>query len=184
MPYKDKKMEKKYKHEWYLKNSNVRKRRIDSNPKPKFSQIELGYITGLIDGEGSISLTWDYKKDNKKRKVFLCPRITIQMTHKETIDKVHKLLMRSNFIHSLYEVSNRSKYYKKHYKNIYRIQMYRAEEIFSLLKIIKPILITKKKQAKLLIEFCESRFKRKYLAYTDREWAIYKEMRGLNKRGV
>lgn len=52
------------------------------------------------------------------------------------------------------------------------------EEILKFLETLLPFLITKKKQAQLLIEYCSKRIRNK--PYSSREFEIQKEVQQLN----
>jgi len=151
--------------------------RISSNPSPeKFTDIQLGYIAGLIDGEGTISIYVNRK--GKRKKIFLSRGIWIRMTHFETISVIKELLKRNGF-NPVYLCE---RHLNRKHRPTHAIYLYRSNEILSLLKVIELMLITKKEQARLMIKFCESREKRKYLPYTSEEWNIFKEIRNLNTK--
>ena len=56
-------------------------------PDPQIGESDLGYLAGIIDGEGSISIIKD-KREGKKGYVF---RVGIKMTHEKTILHIKNL---------------------------------------------------------------------------------------------
>lgn len=77
------------------------------------------------------------------------------------------------------------------HKPAYVIEVCRKDAILSILRVIQDKLKIKQAQAKLMIEFFESRGNAKHLGigkgitpYTQRELEIVKEMKQLNHKGV
>jgi len=129
------------------------------------TMVQRAYIAGLIDGEGYISLC--YRK-----------RVRDTVTH--------------NCLHPSVEISNTKKqlsiYCQKQkgkWNAAYRLHISAVNDVYELLKQITPFLIIKKKQAILLMQFCEIRLSSRLGdGFSQRELDIYKKLRKLNKRGV
>jgi len=138
----------------------------------KANDFEIGYICGLIDGEGCIGL---YKQKNKGY-VVLRPRISIYNTNHEVIYYAVSIL------------GGKVEYAKKQSpeRDIYLLRLSNTKLLMEILFRIKDKLIIKKQQAELLFEFCQSRLNgamERGIGYTEREMQIYDKIKILNKRG-
>jgi len=49
------------------------------------TEAELGYIAGIVDGEGSVCITRDHGRHGKKR-AYYCLRLSVANTNKELIE--------------------------------------------------------------------------------------------------
>lgn len=103
-------------------------------------QATLGYIAGLVDGEGTISL---YKREDLRgNKVVM---IQIGMTHKATIEWLHKI--GGTICPRKPRKPNHSTCY------VWRLQG--ILDMLSFLEAIYPFLITKRQAATKAIEFLQ-----------------------------
>lgn len=120
----------------------------------KIKKIELSYIAGLIDGEGSVTLTKNC--NNERRGVLVC----ISSTTKELVDFVQTKLGGK-----IYGVPK----YQEHHKTQYRWQVTRNAAI-DVLKQISPFLQEpeKKRRTKLILD--------KYKKLTPRNGKYTEEM--------
>jgi len=137
--------------------------------------IALGWLAGIIDGEGCISL----RKNNRKNQTFLIrPSITIVNTDNRIINKICEILDDYNLPYwkTQYEAT-------KHWKSRYVIEVSGIKRCLKILPIIYPHLIGKQLQAKLIWDWCKSRLTvpRKY--YSDADLGIVKQVSRLNKKG-
>lgn len=142
---------------------------------PELSMEDRLYIAGLVDGEGMITVS--VKKNNAipgKGGSPIQPLITISNTNKELIDYLKSLLHGSTLktIHA-----------KGRRKDCWTLQIARLLDVKALLEQIVPYLRVKKRQAKLLIEFCNVRLNDRWMKYNPRLFQIAKEIRRLNCRG-
>lgn len=108
-------------------------------------QIDLAWLAGIIDGEGSV-----YCAANKKRKACIETGITVETVSPEINNKIRRIYKRER-IH-FYE-------YKSHTKNYPSIRFMVRNQIdcTKLLKILLPYLTCKKKKARLMIQYCNYR---------------------------
>jgi len=110
------------------------------------------YMAGIIDGEGSLSISKTTLKKYAKYSPVYRARIGLGMTDKEIVQ-----LFSNEFGGNIYteSVPNR--------KLMYRWSRCGNSSVTGVLKILYPYLTGKKLQAELLIEFCEGyvRFLRK-----------------------
>lgn len=101
----------------------------------KLTNIQKGYIAGIIDGEGTIGL---YKSHNK-----ISPRIQIGLTNYEALVSISALIGGN--------IQKRKKYYETDTQIwVYSMPVSSIREILS---VIEPHLIVKKTQAQLMIVY-------------------------------
>lgn len=108
---------------------------------------ELGYLAGFIDGEGYIALTKRSVKSQGYGKEFFQPTIIVANTRPEVLRILQRHFGGSIMKKRLSLKSNK-------WKDCYRWD-YRGSRISSMLRLIAPFLILKKKQANLVIRYCE-----------------------------
>lgn len=124
--------------------------------RPKMNDFERGFIVGLIEGEGTITLyahAFKQKQRVKNGKTYqypaftIHPKIIIANTNKELIFKAYKILGSG----AVYERARKGR------KPLYLLDVHGISTVFKILAEIKNDLIGKKKQAELVLEFCKSR---------------------------
>lgn len=138
--------------------------------KGQCTDLEIGYIAGVFDGEGSTGIL--YSKKGKYDHLY--PYFNVSNTSEELIGKLHKMIG-GNVSDDIYRPPR---------KKQYTLRFSSIRDVLEVLKKIEPYLIVKRKVARLVIEFCESRLNQKESrTYTEREWEIHRETKKLNKRG-
>lgn len=107
------------------------------------TELESAWLAGLIDGEGFVGLSYLKKKDDPIR--YYVPRIKVHMTHEETIRKL------GEFCGNVYE--------NKAQKNCNQAWAWEcgSADTLTILKLIQPFSVTKKRNIDLLIRFIEIR---------------------------
>lgn len=113
----------------------------------------LGYIAGIIDGEGSIMIMRvagkAFMEQRRKRGCYIPhyhPQIRIGMVERAPLD----LIVRAT---SLGEVVQEKSYNNR--RPMFRWNIRRRESIIKFLEMIYPYLLVKKKQAEIVIHFCK-----------------------------
>jgi hypothetical protein len=144
--------------------------------KGELSDFEIGYICGLIDGEGSIGILYfmrGAKRGAGKKYLKLQPYIEIVNTDANLINWLRE------HIGGVIEVS---KHGKANWKPRYALYIYNTKLVAETLEKIADKLMVKQKQSKLVLEFCKSRLQGTYdkPGYTQREIEIAEEVRRLN----
>lgn len=159
-------------------------------------KTDLAYFAGIIDGEGSISLT-KHKSPKCWRGWIINPRLIIANSSIELINYSKKLLNNLGIAYSIYV----DKRVNLKAKDSFKLNIARQHNVHKLLKLILPMLIIKKKQAELLIEWIDiqsKRFNSMHIRdpqnrrftgankwdYTDEQYKIFNEIRRLNHRGI
>ena len=101
---------------------------------------EAAYIAGIIDGEGTITLTRLHKKEHRR------PCITIASTDKELLDYVQELTKGT--------INNKKNYNPKRHKDSYTLMIKNKENVLKLLKDVAPFLrvYNKKNRALWILE--------------------------------
>lgn len=134
------------------------------------NDFELGFIIGLIEGEGSITLSRG-KSTIFKQGFSLCPRFYITNTNLQLLSEAKKIISGTIFK----EKSKNSKHRDK-----YRLTL-DGLKVRSFLVEILPYLITKKKQCELAIKYIDIHKRR--CGYSLEEQELYDRIKKLNKRG-
>lgn len=177
---------KQYKHKqkhnaWYYKTILRPKRKRNEQIKilkNSIPEIAKAYIAGFIDGEGTMGL---YKLIRKKNKI---PEIGINFNACNT--KKASLIFIDKYFKG--SITKRTRPHLSH-KNLYLFSFStNLNLLYNALFQLKPYLIIKKPQAKLLMKYCKIRTKEKCKwnykhgnNYTKEEWTIVDKIHNLNK---
>ena len=135
---------------------------------------ELGYIAGLVDGEGTITIT-SHAQDKRTRpnQFFLCPSVSIVSTRTEPLEWIKSKIPQVGLYRTQRRGTRRDKY------SIY-VGGYFVSPI---LEAMKPYLHIKQKHAGLVIKYVNSRLDHPRADYTKDELKIWKKVEELNKKG-
>jgi len=159
------------------------------NPQRKVSEIEIAWLAGFIDGEGSIGLK--VQKYMRGKKVFyVAPYVHICNTHLATLDYVDYILKGLHIGHYFqWAKPHRYPHGKKdvsEYKPLWRLMIDGMKRCKPLLLALIPYIVTKLDDAKLVMEFIESREAShyKHLPYTEKELRIINRYRRIVKKGI
>lgn len=101
---------------------------------------EAAYIAGIIDGEGSISLTRLHESEHRR------PCISIASTDKELLVYIQSLTGGA--------INNKKNYKPEKHKDSFTLNIKKKEAVLSLLKFISPYLRVdkKRKRAQLILK--------------------------------
>lgn len=111
------------------------------------SEWERGYLAGIIDGEGTITL--GIQAEYKLNKIYFKPKITISNTNKKLMNWISPKMT----IKTIFAQRNRK---NRKWKDCYNIEM-NGYKILPILKMLYPYLIIKKENCKILINWIERR---------------------------
>ncbi len=141
------------------------------------TEIEKGWLAGLIDGGGSMMLFRKRRKDVKEpNNIYVTAQLNITNSHKETLIKASNLI---------YEIIGRTPRWindvhgNNQKKPCMRITIDIYSNIISLLEALKDILVTKKLQAELLLEFVKRASIKGKIRLHERE-QFWRKMKFLN----
>jgi len=137
--------------------------------KGEANEFEKGYVVGLLEGEGTISIV-----SGKRAYV---PYISITNTERKVVETCQKIVGGKIITY---------KGRKKNHKDVYILHITKTYPVYLVLKEILPLMISERKRkiAELVLKFCELRLEKPYPSLlTQEEKAIVNEVRKLNKRG-
>jgi len=146
-------------------------------------KIELGWLAGIVDGEGTISAYWEKKKGYKSPSRYLQVYIGVSNTDNKITEKCKKITKAGGIY-----------YHKTHHEKNKDWSRWEARggNACKIVELILPYLISKKSQAKNLLKWRKlEKFvgyhKKGTIAITQKaikeRTKIYDQMRKLNKRG-
>lgn len=144
---------------------------------PQVTDFELGWLIGIIDGEGCFSLNENKSWGGKY--TYIIPSITIVNTKDEIIDKASSILKRLG-IPTYVGIMTRA----KHQKSAKRVVVNGYKRIEKFLQVLSKYFECRKSQVNCLVKYVALRNTKPEAAPLDvAEWEIYLELRELNKRG-
>jgi len=147
------------------------------NQQPSLTERELGWLAGLIDGEGCIYLCsrGGKRKDNYKAGV------RIAMCCHDTIEYTSSLLHKINVPH---HITKRSGNPAKNTSDSWAITVEGHKRVLKFLPLITEALITKKQQAQVVWQFSLQREAKWHAApYDESDLALISAARVMNQRG-
>lgn len=146
------------------------------NQQPSLSNIELGWLCGLIDGEGCIYICkrggqrTDYKAG-----------IKVAMCCHDTIEYLADLLKRVNVP---YHIVKREGSKKNNRSASWALSIEGHKRALKILPLITPHLVTKKQQAQVVWQFCQERDNSWHRSpYTKGQIALIEIAGFMNQRG-
>lgn len=154
----------------------------------RVKELELAWLAGFWDGEGSVGLFSD-----KKTKILVA-----QLSHTEfgSIIRILEIL-------AMAEVDGRGYTYQERnpekHRDAHYIRITGIANVLKLAKLLAPYAVTKLKHWEIVIEYAESRIKKAggidkkghllrggiagWNAYSEREMELFRELCCLNRRG-
>jgi hypothetical protein len=137
--------------------------------------LERGYVSGLFDGEGTIGMMAEGRKDNSKG-IRFSPNVCIYNTNLGLLYEARKM-MGNGYI------SKHTGKKKANHKTVYRLNL-SANQIRHVLPQIADVLVAKKKNAELILEYLDlATAGRNSVKYFDHFKEIYRQLAILNYRG-
>lgn len=149
------------------------------------SDMKEQIIAWSMEWEGCLSLS--KSKRSRGYSIQYTPTATLDNTRRELIEAFQQLVGYGKiYCHRRYRVGNQ--------KDCYKWQVTNLVDIKRFCEMILPHLITKKRNAELLIEFCYIRlnpavrkgvnYRERRRTWGEREEEIYLELKELNRKGV
>lgn len=155
-----------------IRRCGLKKQNFMPVPTPSLTDFDLGYLSGLVDGEGCIGVSC--KKGLRYTSV-----LQIGNNDEGALEWCRECLQMG----TTYPVKRKGKH-----KQGYTFEVYRLNELVTLLEFIAPHLKIKQRQAMLVLEFVKSRLAKLRencrASYSEREKHIYQELLLLNRKGV
>lgn len=152
---------------------------MEDRKRCKLGKFEATIAAYSIAWEGSICIGLCHNKETKRRKshLTLLPSVSIGGTDKNLLNTFCALVG-----YGKVRLTKRGDSLLNH-KPVWQWKIRAMGEIKSFCEEILPYLPAKRKQAELMIVFCNGRLNA-IRPYTDRDWAIHREMKRLNHRGL
>lgn len=132
----------------------------------KPNETDIAYLAGIIDSDGSIFLGYQDKKHTSLRPLLGITNRSTGMVAwiQDTFDCGWNCHVRK----------------KDRCQPVRVLQIGSKGTVVHILRLILPYLKAKKRQAELVLEFCENH---KFGKYTERDWEIFDEVKKLNRKG-
>lgn len=139
------------------------------NQQERPAEGELGWLGGMLDGEGSLALTCN----NTHRSIY--PIISITTVDENIIKKCEEIIKKIGIeFGSVYYVPPRG----KQRRSSHTIRVSTAKRVKSFLTVLKPYIFGKTHQVDFLIEWCSIRTSLPYAhPYTEREMFLFYEIK-------
>jgi hypothetical protein len=134
------------------------------------SQFELGWLAGIVDGEGSITIV-------KRAKSFV-PQVKMSNTSKKLIDKYCEILDKLDISYQCY-----GKHKEGNRKYQWDVSVDGRPRVLKFILLLQDLLVAKQKQAQKVLEWIESRGLDLRGPYTEQQLQIINDIRKLNGRG-
>lgn len=147
------------------------------NQQPSLSDFDLGWLCGIIDGEGTIGL-WSRggnRKDNVKA------GLRLASTDKNTIEKFCSIL---SSLGVTYYITTYKGNKLKNMRNHWSVAIEGYKRILQILPVVKDHLVCKKEQAELVYDFAKRRFNKWHRApYDEYELVLINIAKEMNRTG-
>lgn len=157
-----------------LRNKYHRRIRLMEDWVPEMNDIQIGYLAGIMDGEGTISIF--RPRYNSKRGWQLRPLAMISGTDPILAEYLRTALGAA--------IKTRGRAMKNS-RPTWQLAWH-GFKCYAIVKLLEPHLLVKREQAQIVLEFLESRASRTTYNqdYTEHEISLYERIRGLNRLGL
>ena len=153
---------------WYKRNW-----KIFENTNLVLSDVDKGYLAGIIDGEGTVSIVRAINKSNKEVHTYYAPIIYITNTDPKLMSRVREIVKVGHF----HSEKQRNPNHKT--KLVYSVASIRGVKM--ILEQIINVLTTKKRNAERVLEFIRIKETKTERVITPREIVLYKLCKKLAK---
>ena len=111
----------------------------------QMTDLEIGWVAGLIDGEGCISISCEPPKPyNNRRSPYYQLHLDVLMTHLPTIEKLCSVTGMGEIKHRVKPTFARNQSF--HWRVV-------CNQAAALLQVIRPAMVTKAEEADIALEF-------------------------------
>lgn len=134
---------------------------------------QLGWVAGIIDGEGWVGISKNWNKTNEN--YYLAPCVSVSSTTRSMQDELQRLL-------EFGSVHRRTAHQKRkpNEKPQFTWAIWSVPTVMAFLKVIEPYLIVKRRVSYLVRTFCEGRMQRDQEPYSKVDWNLYAKVRKFN----
>ncbi len=157
------------------------------NQQRKFSELDVAWLGGFIDGEGSIGIKVQKYMHNKSV-LYVAPYVQVVNTNQEALERVDSILTQLHIGHYFDWPKPRKAPHGKNsiqeYKPLWRMLVNGLNRCHAFIPIILPHLTVKRDNAEIVLEFIESRWVNyfKHQPYSTRELEIINRYRRIMPR--
>ena len=124
---------------------------LDNQQGKTFEEgISIGWLAGIIDGEGSFLFT----KRHKRQTNYYQPRISLVMTDFAALDRLNLILPQFELP---YHVVLSTRQYEDYSKNLWQVDIQGFQRCYKWCNFLKPYLVTKYPDCSRMLEFLDSR---------------------------
>jgi len=157
---------------------------------PDISKTETAYLAGLWDGEGSITLWKNIRKESGKPR--LIASLVFVNTNLKMIEWVEDKLVKIGAPFHRHVIKSDPKRFGGRHKDCYQLTARNRESVERTLRVLLPYLVSKKEQAEIVLSFVRSRVEQmrktkgrpsNTTPYTKKEFDMELRIRQLNKLG-
>jgi len=153
---------------------------VELDTQLKLSEFEQGFLVGLIEGEGCLSLTkCKNRRVDGQRYINYVPRLSITNTSYELLVRTKNIVRRELGIG---RISKKPKQ-KQQWKQGYAFEV-GGLKLLRLLRLLQPKLISKRRQAQILLQWCQRRTLEQSRKYTEDDFYLVRQMKRTNKEGA
>lgn len=147
-------------------------------------EIRLSWLGGILDGEGTISFASKFSPTSRQTNYHFRPQITVTNSDPRMIEEIVSILKEVNCAYYIKSAGNPNKR-KANWKEYTEVHFEGMKRLHKFLPVIIPYLVSKRRQAELLLQYIESRFAGEHKApVSDEQAAIVLQVKQLNHRGV
>lgn len=111
------------------------------------SQLDLGWLAGIFDGEGSLNAQLSNRKNGTGGNVYF--EVRVEVTSFAMIERIMRVLDTVDVHYKLRPQARRS----MSTKDIYRLSVYQRAHVDKLLTLLLPILTVKAKEAEAVLNW-------------------------------
>ena len=158
----------------HLRRLGLQNAHIDTN----LTDGQLGYLAAFLDGEGGIQITKS-KRPGREYSLALHPTVYFTNTNEESIRALRSWL-------SCGCVARRRSLRALNHKDVFVLSITGTRNVLALLTVVRPFLIIKKRQADVMVDYCNSRlshYRSGDRRFNRTELRLYTQLHRLNLKG-
>jgi hypothetical protein len=158
---------------------------------PALAEGLKGFLAGVIEGDGSISIRIDHPKRSRLGFTFI-PHIDITGTSQPLIETCNEIMTNMGGKPQMCRYTRRTRAGTL----VYAARVFNQEGVLKILEEIYPYLVSKKEAANVTMDFCRLRLSKPQKlmrnqkgriidtgnGYTSKEVGLYEKVLGLNKK--
>jgi hypothetical protein len=143
--------------------------------------LDLAWLGGVIDGEGTFTLRYHNVKNNKRNNIRLhiLPVFSITNTDYEIVDNIVRIFKENGI--PFWQSENKNEGHNN-WKPSREIQIQGVRRLNRVIPILLPYLVGKKEEAKIVYDFCKHRLELlgNHSYYTEEDMELVKKVKALH----